>query len=90
MSLAAHLLRLPVLLWRWLISPVLPLSCRFAPSCSAYALEALQQHGSLRGGRLALLRLCRCHPWGGSGFDPVPAAVPPPRRLRRCRHSAAH
>jgi uncharacterized protein len=48
------------------------LGCRFQPTCSQYALEAIQQHGSIRGCGLALGRLCRCHPWGGSGYDPVP------------------
>lgn len=47
-------------------------SCRFAPTCSGYAIEALSSHGALRGGWLALRRILRCHPWGGHGFDPVP------------------
>jgi putative membrane protein insertion efficiency factor len=50
----------------------LPPSCRFAPTCSDYAAQALQRHGALRGSGLALRRVSRCHPWGGSGFDPVP------------------
>ncbi|HXV86637.1 MAG TPA: membrane protein insertion efficiency factor YidD [Gemmatimonadales bacterium] len=49
-----------------------PSPCRFAPTCSAYALEAVQRHGVGRGGWLALRRILRCHPWGGSGYDPVP------------------
>lgn len=53
-----------------------PSPCRFVPSCSNYALEALEAHGAARGGALAARRLCRCHPWGGQGFDPVP-----PRKL---------
>ncbi len=48
--------------------------CRFVPSCSAYALEAVQKQGPLTGTRLALRRVCRCHPWGGEGNDPVPVA----------------
>jgi len=48
-------------------------ACRFEPSCSRYAVEALAKHGAARGGILALRRLCRCHPWGGAGYDPVPA-----------------
>lgn len=58
--------------YRLLISPFLGAQCRFAPSCSAYALEALQLHGACRGGWFALRRICRCHPWGGCGYDPVP------------------
>jgi putative membrane protein insertion efficiency factor len=49
-----------------------PSPCRFVPSCSTYALEALETHGALRGSALAARRVCRCHPWGGHGFDPVP------------------
>ena len=62
----------PVHLYRWTLSPFLGRQCRFHPSCSAYALEAIAVHGPLRGWRLALARILRCHPWGASGFDPVP------------------
>ena len=55
------------------ISPLKPTaSCRFTPTCSQYALEALRKYGPLKGGWLALRRIARCHPWGGSGYDPVP------------------
>lgn len=54
------------------ISPFTPPSCRFTPTCSQYALEALRKHGLFKGGWLALKRILRCHPWGGSGYDPVP------------------
>ncbi|MEM8903167.1 MAG: membrane protein insertion efficiency factor YidD [Actinomycetota bacterium] len=50
-----------------------PPVCRFAPTCSAYTIEALETHGVVRGGWLATRRLCRCHPWGGQGWDPVPS-----------------
>jgi uncharacterized protein len=70
-SLAARLLMLPIRAWR-LVSVHLTPRCRFHPSCSAYALEALAQHGALRGGWLAIRRLARCHPWGGGGIDLVP------------------
>lgn len=73
-------LRALVRTWQLLISPVLPAHCRYAPSCSAYALEALRRHGPVRGGWLALRRVARCHPWGGQGFDPVPAPVRDARR----------
>jgi len=58
--------------YRTWISPLLPPACRFAPSCSAYAAEALQVHGALRGSWLALRRLLRCGPWHPGGYDPVP------------------
>jgi putative membrane protein insertion efficiency factor len=66
--------------YRWAVSPLIvgvfgPLArCRFEPTCSAYALEAVQRHGAVRGSWLALRRLARCHPWGGCGLDPVPPA----------------
>lgn len=61
-----------VKLYRLAISPWLGGNCRFEPSCSSYAIEALQLHGALRGSWLAARRISRCHPWGGSGYDPVP------------------
>ena len=54
------------------ISPMLPPRCRYAPTCSQYAVEALQKHGACKGSMLTLRRVCRCHPFGGSGYDPVP------------------
>lgn len=77
------LLRLPSLLVLWLLRGAIRLyqltlayffvgACRYEPSCSAYAAEALARHGALRGSRLAAHRFCRCAPWGGSGYDPVP------------------
>jgi hypothetical protein len=67
------------------ISPVLPRVCRYTPSCSEYASEAIERHGVLRGGWLAARRLLRCHPWGGSGYDPVPDEVGLPQaRAHSC------
>lgn len=54
------------------ISPLKPPSCRFTPTCSQYALQAVRKYGPFKGGWLALKRILRCHPWGGSGYDPVP------------------
>jgi hypothetical protein len=73
---AIALMSSPIHLYRYCLSPMLPRSCRFEPSCSAYTLEALSRHGPLKGTWLAIRRLVRCHPitWlgGRSGFDPVP------------------
>lgn len=69
---AAWLLILPVRFYQLSISPMLPPSCRFTPTCSSYAIEALRKHGPIKGLWLTVKRLSRCHPWGGSGYDPVP------------------
>ena len=74
---------LPIWLYRWLVSPVIGPRCRYLPTCSDYALEALQLHGPLRGGWLALRRIVRCHPWGRSGYDPVPQPSTEPGAARR-------
>ena len=58
------------------VSPWPTPSCRYQPSCSAYAITAIERYGAARGGWMALKRICRCHPWGTSGFDPVPKALP--------------
>lgn len=58
--------------WQMGPSRVLPPSCRFQPSCSAYAITAIERYGAIKGGWLATKRICRCHPWGGLGPDPVP------------------
>ena len=61
-----------VRLYRYGLSPLIGANCRFQPTCSSYAEEALRRYGIFRGGWLALKRIGRCHPWGGSGYDPVP------------------
>ena len=65
-----------VKLYRLAISPWLGMNCRFQPTCSEYAIEALQKHGVFKGSWLAAKRIGRCHPWGGSGYDPVPGNQP--------------
>lgn len=66
------LLLLPIYFYRKCISPFTPPSCRFTPTCSAYAVEAIKKHGPFAGFYLACKRILRCHPWGGYGYDPVP------------------
>jgi putative membrane protein insertion efficiency factor len=68
----AKVLIAPIRLYQRFLSPLLPPSCRYSPTCSAYAVEALQRHGPVKGLWLAVRRIGRCHPWGASGYDPVP------------------
>ncbi|MFK7746622.1 MAG: membrane protein insertion efficiency factor YidD [Roseobacter sp.] len=74
MTPLAWVLSLPVRGYRLIFSPWVGHNCRYQPTCSAYSLEALQRHGGLKGGWLTAKRVCRCHPWGQSGYDPVPPA----------------
>lgn len=75
-SLPARWFAAPLLGMVWLyrngVSPVIGANCRYQPTCSAYAEKALRRYGAFRGGWLAIKRISRCHPWGGSGYDPVP------------------
>ena len=64
---ALHLLRA----YKWAISPMFPTACRFVPTCSEYAMEAIERYGAVRGGWMACVRILRCHPFAGSGYDPV-------------------
>ena len=97
MSMARDLIGKPVTLvlqslvrgYQLLISPILPGSCRFYPTCSSYAMDALGHHGPLKGGWLALRRIARCHPWGGSQFDPVPGSDLAVRASEEARKHAA-
>lgn len=75
MSPLARLLRALIWVYKLGLSPVLGNNCRFEPSCSSYALEAIAVHGALKGLWLALRRILRCNPWGGAGYDPVPPTV---------------
>ena len=61
-----------ITLYRLFVSPLLGTNCRFQPSCSAYGIEAITRHGALKGGWLTVRRISKCHPWGASGYDPVP------------------
>jgi putative membrane protein insertion efficiency factor len=70
--MVARALLLVIRFYQQAVSPYLPPSCRFTPTCSEYAAQALRTHGARRGSWLALRRVLRCHPWGGTGHDPVP------------------
>ncbi len=59
-------------LYKFILSPILPNSCRYYPTCSSYAIEALKKHGAIKGSWLSIKRILKCNPWGGSGYDPVP------------------
>ncbi|MDQ2092405.1 membrane protein insertion efficiency factor YidD [Marimonas arenosa] len=80
MTPLAHILALPVRAYRLIFSPWVGHNCRYEPTCSAYALEALAKHGAIKGGWLALRRILRCNPWGSCGYDPVPGSD------KRCDH----
>ncbi|MCR4592601.1 MAG: membrane protein insertion efficiency factor YidD [Bacteroidaceae bacterium] len=71
-ELVGSMLILPIRFYQKCISPLTPPSCRFTPTCSQYAIEAIRKHGPIKGMYLAIRRILRCHPWGGSGYDPVP------------------
>ena len=75
MTMIARLLTRPIVAYRRYVSPALPARCRFYPSCSAYALQALERHGAVRGLALATWRVLRCHPFHPGGFDPVPDPI---------------
>jgi hypothetical protein len=70
--------------YKWAISPMFPGACRYVPSCSEYAMEAVERYGALRGGSLALARLLRCHPFAGSGYDPVVKAEAERSMITEC------
>lgn len=72
MNMLKYILIALIRFYQGAISPLTPPSCRFVPTCSQYGIEAIQKYGAFKGGWLTLKRLSRCHPWGGSGFDPVP------------------
>jgi len=78
MSPLAHLFRGAVRVYQVALSPLIGRQCRFLPTCSHYAVEAIERHGSMKGGWLAAKRIARCHPFAAAGYDPVPGTVSPP------------
>ncbi|WP_340148984.1 membrane protein insertion efficiency factor YidD [uncultured Sneathiella sp.] len=83
-ALLIALMSAPIRVYRYFISPLIPANCRYYPSCSSYAIEALAVHGPVKGSWLTLRRLGRCHPLGGEGFDPVPHK----HKHENCHHGA--
>ena len=80
-TLLVGILIVPVRIYQWIISPWLPKTCRYEPTCSQYAIEALREHGPLTGLLLGTKRIFSCHPWGGHGLDPVPPRGTPFAKL---------
>lgn len=84
MQMLKTILSFPIILlvkiYQWIISPILPASCRYTPTCSSYMIDALKEWGPIKGTYLGLKRIGSCHPWGGSGYDPVP------KRGEQCNH----
>ena len=72
MQFIGRLLIMPIRFYQKYLSPLKPPTCRFTPTCSQYAIEAIRKHGPIKGLGLAIWRILRCNPWGGSGYDPVP------------------
>ena len=70
--LLVYMLLAPIYFYKYCISPFIPAACRYTPTCSEYAIQALTKHGPLKGIWLTVKRIARCHPWGGKGYDPVP------------------
>ncbi|MFT3994185.1 MAG: membrane protein insertion efficiency factor YidD [Dysgonomonas sp.] len=70
--LISYILLLPIYFYRYSISPMFPAACRYTPTCSEYAIQAIKKYGPFKGLILAIKRIGRCHPWGGHGYDPVP------------------
>lgn len=75
------LLAIPIKIYQWIISPALPKTCRYYPTCSEYALESLKIHGPLKGLIMGTKRILSCHPWGGHGHDPVPPKGTPLKQI---------
>jgi putative membrane protein insertion efficiency factor len=86
MNALGALMRGIIKLYQWTLSPLLGPACRYTPSCSHYAAEAIAVHGPLKGAWLGLKRIGRCHPWGGAGHDPVP---PQHTGTADCAHSSS-
>ena len=79
------LLSIPIKIYQWIISPALPKTCRYYPTCSEYAIDSLRVHGPFLGLILGTKRILSCHPWGGHGHDPVPPKGTPIKQMFKLR-----
>lgn len=89
-NILSYFLIAPIFVYRWIISPILPVACRYQPTCSAYAIDAIKSRGPLQGTALAVKRIISCHPWGGHGFDPVPDAVEVDKNTKQKTNELKH
>ena len=71
-QMTSFVFRATIILYQKMVSPLLPPSCRYTPTCSEYALGVIKKYGPFKGGRLTVKRILKCHPWGGEGHDPIP------------------
>ena len=88
-NILAHFLTAFIFFYRWFISPILPVSCRYQPTCSAYAIDAIKSRGPLQGTVLAVKRIASCHPWGGFGYQPVPENLTREKKLKKSMNKKA-
>jgi putative membrane protein insertion efficiency factor len=89
-NILSYFLIAPIFVYRWIISPILHVACRYQPTCSAYAIDAIKSRGPLQGTALAVKRITSCHPWGGHGFDPVPDAVEVDKNTKQKTNELKH
>ena len=83
LAVISYFILVPIFFYKWFISPFLPAACRYQPTCSAYAIDAINLHGPLQGTLLAVKRIASCHPWGGNGYRPVPKNLTGEKKLKK-------
>ena len=83
LAVTSYFLLVPIVFYKGFISPFLPAACRYQPTCSAYAIDAIKLHGPLQGTLLAVKRIASCHPWGGNGYRPVPENLSGKKKLKK-------
>ena len=83
LALISYFLLAPIFFYKWFFSPFFPAACRYQPTCSAYAIDAIKSHGPLHGTLLAVKRIASCHPWGGNGYRPVPENLTREKKIKK-------